>query len=283
MNRSTLLRTTAATLPGDTPRLDAELLLAHVLGVDRLVMLAGREPVTPAQAARFAALAARRRRHEPIAYIIGAREFWSLDLRVTPDVLIPRADSETLIEAALESGVKPATILDLGTGSGALLLAALSEWPAARGLGVDRSGGAIAVARENARRLGMAARARFVRGNWADSLVGKFDLILCNPPYVEQDAPLAPDVAAYEPASALFAGADGLDAYRILLPEVRRLLADGGVAIFEFGAGQAEALVALAADQGLAATLRRDLGGHQRALILSCCDAAGVGKGPVLL
>lgn len=278
-DRHRLLRAAAATLPGETARLDAEILLAHVLGLERLAMLGGREPVGAAQAARFDTLLARRRRHEPIAYIIGQREFWSLDLRVTPDVLIPRADSETLIVAALESGARPATILDLGTGSGALLLAALSQWPQAWGLGVDRSAAALRVARDNAQRLGFGDRAHFVRGDWGRALGARFDLILCNPPYVEAAAELGPDVADHEPATALFAGPDGLDAYREILPRLSGLLTDGGMAIVEFGVGQEAPLMALAAGQGLGTRLRHDLGGRPRALILSCRDAAGVGKG----
>lgn len=278
MNRSTLLRTAAATLPGDTPRLDAEILLAHVLGVERMTMLAGAEPIGAEHAARFEELLARRRRHEPIAYITGTREFWSLDLRVTPDVLIPRADSETLIEAALASGVRPATILDLGTGSGALLLAALVEWPEAFGVGIDRSAGALAVARANAESVGVGARAAFLRANWGDALGERFDLILCNPPYVEADAALAPDVARHEPSSALFAGSDGLDVYRILLPRLPDLLSDGGVAIVEFGAGQDGWLAAYAAELGFFPQFRCDLGGRPRAMILCDKEHTGVGK-----
>lgn len=267
-DRHALLRTAAARLPGDTPRLDAELLLAHALGEARLAMLAGREPVDDAAQQRFAALVERRRRHEPVAYILEEREFWSLPLHVTPDVLVPRADSETLIAAALDSGVSPRHILDLGTGSGALLLAALSEWPEALGFGVDRSPGALAVARENARRLGLDQRALFMVADWADALAGRFDLLLCNPPYVETGAGLSPDVAEYEPHGALFAGPDGLDEYRKLLPKIRSLLRAGGVAIFEFGAGQQQALARLAAESGLDARFRHDLSGKPRALIL---------------
>ena len=255
-------------LPGDTPRLDAELLLAHALGESRLEMLAGREPIEQAAQQRFAALLERRRLHEPVAYIMEEREFWSLLLRVTPDVLVPRADSETLIVAALESGIAPRRILDLGTGSGALLLAALSEWPEALGVGVDRSFAALMIARENARRLRLDDRALFIAGDWGNALAGRFDLLLCNPPYVETAADLAPDVVEYEPYGALFAGTDGLDEYCRLLPEVRSLLTPGGVAIFEFGAGQEQALARLAGESGLEATFRADLSGKPRAIIL---------------
>lgn len=274
VDRHALIRAAAATLPGDTPRLDAELLLAHAMGMDRLSMLAGSGPVPAEAVTRFEALLARRRAHEPVALIRGVREFWSLELAVTPDVLVPRPDSETLVEAAIEAfGARaPATILDLGTGSGALLLAALSHWPGARGLGIDRSSAALAVALGNAGRLGLAHRAEFrcldwTRAGWLESL-GRFDLLLANPPYVPECAELAPEVAGHEPAGALFAGPDGLDDHRILLPAVPALLAPGGVAVFEFGAGQAEPLMALAAGLGLGARVRADLAGRLRAIVL---------------
>lgn len=270
VDRHALLRAAAAGLPGETPRLDAELLLAHVLGEDRLAMLVGRGPVPADAVVRFEALLARRQRHEPVAHIVGEREFWSLPLKVTPDVLVPRPDSETLIAEALRHfASRPlGRVLDLGTGSGALLLAALSEWPGATGLGIDRSDAALAVARENAVRLGLAGRAVFRVGDWADGLDERFDLLLCNPPYVPDGTTLMPDVARFEPAGALFGGADGLDPYRLLLPEVARLLAPGGVALFEFGAGQAEALVALAGAHGHGARTVPDLAGRPRVLVI---------------
>lgn len=267
--RHALLRAAAETLPGDTARLDAEYLLAAAMGVERLAMLAGMGALLDEAIARFEDWLERRRQFEPVAHILGEREFWSLSLKVTPDVLVPRPDSETLIVDALDSGVKPARVLDLGTGSGALLLAALSEWPLATGLGVDRSEAALAVAAENAARLGMAARAEFRLGDWAEGLNERFDLILCNPPYIEEGTELMPDVALFEPHGALFGGADGLDPYRRLFPEARRLLTPCGVAIFEFGVGQAEALLRLSAGAGLSARLAHDLAGRPRAIRLT--------------
>lgn len=267
-DRHVLLRSAAASLPGDTPRLDAELLLAAALGEERLAMLAGRAPVPPEAQVRFEALLDRRRAHEPVAHILGEREFWSLPIRVNRDVLVPRPDSETLIAEALAAfaGRAPATILDLGTGSAALLLAALSEWPQAQGLGVDRSAEALEVARGNAVALGMAERATFRLGDWGRGLSARFDLILCNPPYVADGAALMPDVALFDPPGALFGGPDGLDPYRRLLPDMPRLLASGGVALFEFGVGQEDALLAMAAAAGLEASLAVDLAGRPRVL-----------------
>ncbi len=269
-DRRALLRAAAATLPGDTPRLDAEILLAHALGEERLAMLMDRRPVPAPLRARFEALLSRRWAHEPVAYITGEREFWSLPLRVTPATLIPRPDSETLIEAARAAlaDAPPARILDLGTGSGALLLAALSVWPEASGLGIDCSADALAVARANAERLGLAARAAFRTGDWAEGLEGQFDLVLANPPYVAEGTVLPPDVARFEPASALFAGADGLDCIRRILPALARLLAPDGLAMLELDPAQVAPVMVLAAREGLEAVVHHDLAGRARALRL---------------
>lgn len=251
-----------------TPRLDAELLLAHALGTSRQALLLGPDRALPCA---FEALLQRRLAHEPVAYITGTKSFWTLDLHVTPAVLIPRPDSETLIEAAIAhfSWREPKAILDLGTGSGALLLAALDHWPRAWGLGVDRSAAALEVAQGNADRLDFTRRARFVRGNWADALDTRFDLILCNPPYVEADAALAPDVAAYEPAVALYAGSEGLDDYRLLAPQIRRLLAPDGLAVVEIGSTQRASVTDLIRSAGLTAVARADMAGRDRCLAVT--------------
>jgi len=257
-----------------SPRLDAEVLLAHVLEIERdRLFFQTADILAPGAAARFASILARRARHEPVAYITGVREFWSLPFRVTPATLIPRPDSETLIEAAraLFASNPPATVLDLGTGSGCLLLAALSEFPDATGLGVDRSAEALAVARDNARDLGLAGRARFVAGDWnAMSVPERFDLILCNPPYISATdmAQLAPDVRDHEPHDALSDYADGLGAYRLLLPRLGHWLAADGVALIELGTGQAAAVGALAQAAGFSAGIREDLANIERCMIL---------------
>lgn len=248
----------------DTPRLDAELLMAQALGVERETMLLshGSDPVP----ALFESLLERRLVHEPVAYITGRREFWSIDLAVGPGALIPRPDSETLIEAAASHfrTVAPARILDLGTGPGTLLLAALAQWPDATGLGVDRSEAALAYARRNG-----GDRAEFRLGDWGEGVEGRFDLILCNPPYVEAGADLPADVAAFEPHEALYAGADGLHAFRALAPQFARLLAPGGIVCLEIGAGQEKKVAGLMAAQGFRTESRRDLNRIVRCLVLS--------------
>jgi release factor glutamine methyltransferase len=253
----------------DSPRLDAELLMAHALGVTRETMILHRlgDPVPEA----LAGLVARRLAHEPVAYITGSRAFWTIELAVGPGVLIPRPDSETLIEAAIEyfGARTPARILDLGTGPGTLLLAALAEWPDAAGLGVDASDTALDYARRNAATLGMAARAGFQRGDWGQGLDARFDLILANPPYIGTDEPLPAQVRDYEPGSALFAGPQGLDDYRRIIPDLHRLLVRGGAAVLEIGWTQAEAVSAIARNSGFAVTLYKDLGARPRALLLS--------------
>ena len=242
--------------------------MAHALGIEReALLLSGLAGEAPAA---FEALVARREAGEPVAYITGRRAFWTIELQVGPGVLIPRPETETLIEAALEhfGATGPASILDLGTGPGTLLLAALAEWPSATGVGLDCSENALGYARANAERLGLADRAAFVRGHWAEGIDERFDLILCNPPYVEAGAPLPRDVADWEPHEALFAGPQGLEDYARLSPEIPRLLRPGGIACFEIGAGQSEAVSALFAACGLAVSPRSDLAEIPRCLVL---------------
>ena len=254
----------------ENPRIEARLLLAHAMDTTTETLLRDPRAEVPQDAvARFRAAMAQRLARTPMAQITGRAGFWTLDLEVSAETLIPRPDSETLIEAVLASGLRPRRILDLGTGTGCLLLAVLSEFPEAEGIGVDLVPGAVALARRNAARNGLAAS--FLAGNWADSLAGRFDLILSNPPYIEASAiaALMPEVAVHEPASALDGGPDGLDAYRAILAELPRLLAPNGIAVLELGQGQAEAVLALAAAQGLSQLgLRADLGGIPRAMIL---------------
>ena len=249
-----------------TPRLDAELLLAHALGLARndLLMRQRDLGVPPG----FDALLQRRLAGEPIAYITGTRDFWTISLQVTPAVLIPRPDSETLIEAAVEhfAARAPSRILDLGTGSGALLLAALDQWGEATGLGIDISPAALDVAKANAARLGLAARSAWRQGDWGEGVEERFDLILINPPYIARDVALSGDVL-HEPEGALFAGAQGLDDYRRIAPMLPRLLAPAGLAALEIGYDQRESVSALLCDQGLSVDVRRDLAGHDRCLL----------------
>jgi release factor glutamine methyltransferase len=262
------LRAAAARLApiSDTPRLDAEMLMAHALGQSRdALLLGGRRGPAPAT---FDAFVARRLAREPIAYITGTRAFWTIELGVTPDVLIPRPDSETLIEAAIDhfaGRAPPGRILDLGTGSGALLLAALSHWPQATGVGIDISPAALSVARANAEALGLAARARFVEGSWQGDPTA--DLVLCNPPYIATSDVLPSEVADHEPAGALWAGAGGLDDYRAIAPLLD--FADGGMAAIEIGATQGETAAALFRAEGLLVAVRADLAGHDRCLAVT--------------
>ncbi|MEO6580594.1 MAG: peptide chain release factor N(5)-glutamine methyltransferase [Sphingomicrobium sp.] len=253
----------------DTPRLDAELLLAHALDIERDVLLLA-PPVGPAPA-HFRDLVDRRTEGEPIAYITGKRAFWNIELSVGPGALIPRPDSETLIAAAIGhfSGTcGPKRVLDLGTGPGTLLLAALDQWPDATGLGIDSSDEALGYARANARRLGLAPRAELRIGNWAEGIDELFDLVLINPPYVAEEAELGRGVAEYEPAEALFAGPDGLDDYRRLAPAIGRLIAPGGVAAIEIGYDQAGTAAALFEAAGHNPRVLQDLAGRPRALLI---------------
>jgi release factor glutamine methyltransferase len=246
-------------------------LLAHAQGISQEDLL--RETSAPVRLDILEPLLNRRTAQEPVALIVGHREFWSLNFAVSPDTLVPRPESETLIEAALAAfgnRPPPATILDLGTGTGCLLLAALSEFPSAFGIGVDRSSAALSLAARNAARLDLANRAALICADWANALGARFDLILCNPPYIATSAlaGLMPEVAQYEPHLALDGGPDGLRAYRWLLPDLPRLLNPGGLALLELGAGQASAVSEVAANHGLASELRHDLAGIARAIVL---------------
>ncbi len=266
------LRDAAARLAAtsDTARLDAEVLMAHAFGVSRSELLL-RHMADSAPAA-FAALVERRAGHEPVAYIVGRKEFYGREFLVAGGVLIPRMDSEATVIAALEAAPEPARVLDCGVGSGALLLTVLAERPAAEGVGVDRDPAALMVASANAAQRGLGQRVRLERRDWdqpgwADGL-GRFDLVLANPPYVEDGAPILPAVRDWEPAGALFAGPDGLDAYRALVPQLPDLLTKSGVAVLEIGAAQADQVAQIAAQSGFSSALRRDLAGRPRVLVL---------------
>jgi release factor glutamine methyltransferase len=253
----------------DNPRLDARLLLARGTGLDQPALLA--DPERLVDPASYEVLLARRGAREPLAYILGAQEFWSLPFLVSPATLIPRPDSEAVVEAALDAHPAPGRVLDLGTGTGCLLLAVLHERPGAWGVGVDRAPDAARLAAANAAALGLSGRAAFLAGNWGDALHGRFDLVLSNPPYVaaRELAVLQPEVARWEPGRALDGGEDGLDAYRALATALPGLLAPGGSAVLEAGAGQDDAVAAIAAEAGLRlAASRTDLGGIVRALRL---------------
>ncbi|KQZ73559.1 protein-(glutamine-N5) methyltransferase, release factor-specific [Sphingopyxis sp. Root214] len=253
----------------DTPRLDAELLMAHALGVEWQALLL--DPARFTVPEGFTALVERRLLHEPVAYIVGYRDFWTIRLKVGAGALIPRPDSETLIEASVRhfGAGAPSHVLDLGTGPGTLLLAALAEWPRATGLGIDASEAALVYARANADALGLTDRSEFRLGDWSAGIEGRFDLILCNPPYIADDEQLMPDVAGHEPAGALFAGADGLDDYRRIIPDLPRLLAPGGLAALEIGQTQHILVGELAETAGFKVAGRQDLGGRDRALLLT--------------
>jgi release factor glutamine methyltransferase len=255
----------------DTPVLDARLIVQHALGLDwdDLFMKAD-QPLDAAERDRLPAALSRRRAHEPVSRIVGKRHFWTLELAVSPDTLDPRADTETLVEAVIAAypdKSRALRMLDLGTGTGAILLSLLRDYPNAEGTGVDISDGALGIARANAESHGLADRATFRAGDWTAGLDGPFDIILSNPPYIASGdlAGLPPDVRDYDPMAALDGGADGLDAYRAILPQVPDLLWMDGLAAFEVGMGQADAVSALGSGVGLREIGRRkDLGGIER-------------------
>ena len=258
----------------DTPRLDAEILMAFAVGVTRSELLIhhmhGEAP------AKFEAMVARRHLCEPVAYIVGATEFFGRSFSVSRDVLIPRSDSETVVEAMLDQmhGTVSGAVLDLGVGSGALLLTLLAERSGLRGVGADRSQAALDVAQRNADALHLSDRCELLRWDWnasQDGLdwltsLGSFDFVIANPPYVETDAELEPSVSNFEPHSALFAGKDGLNDYRVIIPMLRSLGAK--VCVLEIGSMQAKAVAALAGAHGFAAKVRNDIANRPRAVVL---------------
>ncbi len=263
----------------DSARLDARLLLASVAGLSASTVLLDPGQALSADAeAAFDRLIDRRCKREPVSRILGKREFWSLDFAVSLATLDPRPDSETVVEAALAqfAAMPPRQVLDLGCGSGCLLLAVLSERPDWTGLGIDIAEDAVAISRANARTLGLDARTRFVTGDWDEGLSGSFDLILSNPPYIAslEILDLAPEVVRFEPRRALDGGTDGLDAYRALALAIARRLAPGGRAVLELGRGQADAVAGIMGAAGLAEIgRRRDLRGVERCLVLGMAPA----------
>ncbi len=252
---------------------EARRLLEHASTLSRAgLMTAMAEPMPDGEAARFDAALSRRANREPLSHILGSVGFWTLDLNVTADVLTPRADTETIVEAALASvgdRTAPLRILDIATGSGAIALALLSELANASAVATDLSAAALVVARENAALNDLSARIEFVETSWADGLTGPFDLVVSNPPYIASAVidTLEPEVKTFEPRLALDGGAVGLAPYPHLLAEAGRLLAPGGTGVFEIGYDQGEAALALARGAGFEAGLRRDLGGNDRAVV----------------
>jgi release factor glutamine methyltransferase len=275
--RRTLVRAFAAASL-DTPELDARLLVGHGLGRDHAALAAAADhSLTEAQANAIAILRTRRLAREPVARILGCKEFWGLSLKLNADTLVPRPETETVVEAALAAinhgaaRTQPVHIADLGTGSGALLLALLSELPTARGIGTDISHPALCCARDNALALGLSARASFVACDYGAALAPSFDLIVSNPPYVRRGdiTSLQPEVRAFDPSRALDGGSDGLDGYRAIAADGRRLLGQQGILVLELGAGQLAAAGALFTAAGLALQPPRyDISGVARALVV---------------
>ncbi|WP_193172543.1 peptide chain release factor N(5)-glutamine methyltransferase [Nisaea nitritireducens] len=258
----------------DNPRLDARLLLAHTLGVEGRLHGRDDDPVSAEQRTRYAAFLARRIDGEPVSRILGSREFWSLEFDLSPATLDPRPDSETLIDALLELHPErdhAYRILDLGTGTGCLLLAALSEFPNAEGLGVDIDADCIAIARQNAEKLCLSRRARMIRSRWADNVNGPFDIVLSNPPYIPTSdiADLQPEVKVHDPMQALDGGPDGLDAYRNIAECLPSLLGEDSVAVLEFGEGQGPDISRIVEASGLIVDgFRSDLAGIERCILI---------------
>jgi len=252
---------------------DARRLLEQASGLSQAGLIAGlNDPLAPGEADRFEGLVARRAGREPLSHMLGQVGFWTLELAVSADVLTPRPDTETVVEAALDAlpdRHAPLRLLDIGTGSGAIALALLSECPNARAAATDLSKAALETARANAQRCGLIDRFDSVRTRWADGIEGQFDLVVSNPPYIASAVieTLEPEVRRFEPRLALDGGGDGLAAYPHLFAEARRLLKPGGAAVFEIGFDQGEAALALAQAAGGRAELRQDLAGRDRAVV----------------
>jgi len=262
----------------ESPGLDARVLIGHALGLDHTGLVgAATQQLSDLTASQIERFAARRLAHEPVARIVGEREFWGLALAVTPAVLVPRPETETVVELALAlidrdgARTRPLRIADLGTGSGALLLALLTELPNAHGIGTDIDPAALAVAQDNAARLGLKARAQFIAGDYAQPLSGPFDLVVSNPPYIAsaEIGTLGPEVREHDPRHALDGGADGLAAYRAIAADAARLSPRGSMVV-EIGRGQEAEVERLFAAKGFALVQTRpDLAGITRALALS--------------
>lgn len=270
----------------DTPRLDARMLVAHILDIrPQDIPIRSDMPLTADQADALEEMARRREAREPVSRILGRRGFWSIDLAVSADTLDPRADTETLVEAVLEAvpdRMAPLRILDLGTGTGCILLALLSEFPAATGVGIDIAEGAVSTAQANARDLGLADRTAFHVVDWTMGLEigGDFDIVVSNPPYIPDGviAGLEPEVRAFDPMRALAGGTDGLDAYRVLAPLVASRVRSGGLVAFEVGIGQADDVSALLVRAGFEIVWNRaDLAGVDRCV---CARRADTLQGP---
>lgn len=255
--------------------LDARLLMQHVLAISHEELLGAKDiTLTEAQQNKLNSLLARRIKHEPMAHLLGRREFWGMEFEVTPDTLIPRPDSETLIETLITlrpERSKPLQILDLGVGSGCLLLSALSEYPLASGLGIDRNPGTLAVASRNAVQLGLENRTKFEKCDWNNGIKGVWDVVLGNPPYIptEEIPKLSEEVVRYEPTMALDGGEDGLDCYRAIISFLPTILAEDGCCLLEIGQRQASDVVTLVEGSNLKAThVTRDIAGIERCIVI---------------
>jgi release factor glutamine methyltransferase len=269
------LRQTLAQSGFETAALDARLLLLAALGISATDLVMHPDvPLTPEQAQTLADFTRRRLAHEPVARMIGEREFWGLPFRLSPETLVPRPDTETVVATVLElipDRQTPLRIVDFGTGSGCILVALLHEMPRATGLGIDLSEGALRTARENAWANGVGERSRFAAARWAEAVSGTFDVIVSNPPYIASAIipTLDEEVREHDPLLALDGGQDGLEPYRILLSEAGRLLAPGGLLAVEIGYDQEEALRSLAAEKGLEILrVAHDLSGHPRCVAM---------------